>query len=117
MKEKQLLKQQITAKYLWVRGTTKSYSFACLTKWRSYLILGALILTMLSMGANAEITNARHVYTGKVRMDISKVPFSRFGSYMSISDMKDFPATSKRDFYGERALGPCARRYTVMAEP
>jgi putative isomerase len=62
-----------------------------------YLTLGAVLLLMFSNETRAQSPKPQFVYTGELKMDISKVPFSRFGSYMSISDMRDFPSTSKRE--------------------
>jgi putative isomerase len=40
---------------------------------------------------------ARYTYTGKIQFDIRRVPFSRFGSWLSISDMSQFQLPYRED--------------------
>jgi hypothetical protein len=40
--------------------------------------------------ASAQATS--YTYNGKIHFDIKRVPFSRFGSYLAISDTSDFEA-------------------------
>jgi putative isomerase len=35
-------------------------------------------------------------YTGQIHFDVRRVPFSRFGSYISISDLSDYPGTLRQ---------------------
>ena len=93
-------------------------------------IVGA-ILTGLGGASKAHATDLPYVYTGNLKLDISKTPFSSFGSYISISDMKGFQSTSKldgvvlRDLHqgGEQSLRLELVRdgrsvpFTVVAEP
>ncbi len=64
-------------------------SMRILVKWPTVL-LGANLLLLASgvlNGATAGTTS--HKYDGKIQFDISKVPFSRYGSYIAFSHLKE----------------------------
>jgi hypothetical protein len=52
------------------------------------LIFFAIAVTILTSAASGESVPYR--YTGRAHFDMKRVPFSRFGSYLSISDLSDF---------------------------
>ena len=60
-------------------------------------MLGTALFSGFVGGGNAQVVSSPYTYSGDLKVDISKVPFSRFGSYISISDMKRFPGGSKRE--------------------
>jgi putative isomerase len=66
---------------------------------RSGLILGiGMAIFSGTVGSVvAEAVSPPYAYSGDLSVDISKVPFSRFGSYISISNMKEFQSSLKRD--------------------
>jgi hypothetical protein len=47
------------------------------------------VVLLLTWAAFAESTP--YHYNGQRHFDVKRVPFSRFGSYLSISDLSDFP--------------------------
>ncbi len=60
-----------------------------LIKWPKVL-LGANLLLLASAALNAAAPgNAAYKYNGKTQFDISQVPFSRFGSFIAFSHMKE----------------------------
>ena len=61
-------------------------SFVCRTLLA--LIFFAAAVTLCNPAAAGE--SAPYRYTGQVHFDVKRVPFSRFGSYLSISDLSDF---------------------------
>jgi hypothetical protein len=61
-------------------------SFACRTLLA--LIFFAIAITIFTSAASGESVPYR--YTGQIHFDVKPVPFSRFGSYLSISDLSDF---------------------------
>ncbi len=52
----------------------------------SYKVLAIVCLLLLVPAAIAESPSAPYRYTGRLSFDIAKVPFSRYGSYMAISE-------------------------------
>jgi hypothetical protein len=52
------------------------------------LIFFATAITIFTSAASGESVPYR--YTGRIHFDVKRVPFSRFGSYLSISDLSDF---------------------------
>jgi hypothetical protein len=67
-------------------------SFACRTLLA--LIFIAIAVTILTSAASGESVSYR--YTGQIHFDVKRVPFSRFGSYLSISDLSDFQPPLRR---------------------
>ena len=58
--------------------------FACIIAVSSLAPLAPIV-------SNADSPRAQiYVYSGKIEFDLKRVPFSRFGSYLGISDMTDF---------------------------
>ena len=58
-------------------------------KWPTVL-LAANLLLLASGGLNsATAVTASHPYDGKIQFDLSKVPFSRYGSYITFSHVKE----------------------------
>ena len=71
------------------------------TMWLSFalstllaLIFVAIAVTIFTSAAAGESVPYR--YTGQVHFDVKRVPFSRFGSYLSISDLSDFQPPLRR---------------------
>ena len=95
------------------------------------LYLGMVIALLLGMAGSsrAQAADLAYSYTGNLKFDISKVPFSRFGSYISISDMKQFSSKQEgvflRDLHqgGEQSFqlevvhNGKSVPFTVVAEP
>src|ERR1700733_2533022 len=71
---------------------TMRRSFACTTLLA--LIFFAIAVTIFPSAASGESVPYR--YTGQIHFDVKRVPFSRFGSYLSISDLSDFQARLRR---------------------
>jgi putative isomerase len=67
-------------------------SFACRTPLA--LIFFAIAVTSLTSAAAGGSVPYR--YTGQIHFDVKRVPFSRFGSYLSISDLSDFQPPLRR---------------------
>src|ERR1700733_8075640 len=67
-------------------------SFACTTLLA--LIFFAIAVTIFPSAASGESVPYR--YTGQIHFDVKRVPFSRFGSYLSISDLSDFQPPLRR---------------------
>src|SRR6201996_1001054 len=59
------------------------------------LVLSLASLVGLS-ASEAQQNPAVYKYTGQIHFDVKRVPFSRFGSYLSISDLSDFQAPLRR---------------------
>lgn len=59
---------------------------------RAQAVLLTVFLTSLagSSTSKAQQTPTQYKYTGRINFDVKRVPFSRFGSYLSISDLSDF---------------------------
>jgi putative isomerase len=66
--------------------------FACRTPLA--LIFFAIAVTIFTSVVSGESVPYR--YTGQIHFDVKRVPFSRFGSYLSISDLSDFQAPLRR---------------------
>jgi hypothetical protein len=67
-----------------------------------------LVLSHASLSASeAQQNPALYKYTGQIYFHIKRVPFSRFGSYLSISDLSDLPtaSSSKRPLFANDTLG------------
>jgi putative isomerase len=71
---------------------TMRRSFACRTLLA--LIFSAIGVTIFTSVASGESVPYR--YTGQIHFDVKRVPFSRFGSYLSISDLGDFQPPLRR---------------------
>jgi putative isomerase len=71
---------------------TMRRSFACTTLLA--LIFFAIAVTIFPSAASGESVPYR--YTGQIHFDVKRVPFSRFGSYLSISDLSDFQPPLRR---------------------
>jgi putative isomerase len=71
---------------------TTRHSFACRTLLA--LIIFAIAVTIFTSAASGESVPYR--YTGQIHFDVKRVPFSRFGSYLSISDLSDFQPPLRR---------------------
>jgi mannosylglycerate hydrolase MGH1-like protein len=71
---------------------TMRRSFACRTPLA--LIFFAIAVTIFPSAAAGESVTYR--YTGQIHFDVKRVPFSRFGSYLSISDLSDFQPPLRR---------------------
>ena len=71
---------------------TMQCSFACRTLLA--LIFLASAVTIFASAAAGESVPYR--YTGQIHFDVKRVPFSRFGSYLSISDLSDFQPPLRR---------------------
>ncbi len=54
------------------------------------LIFLALWITALGSCRQANGETEQYVYEGNLIFDLQRVPFSRFGSYLSISDLREF---------------------------
>jgi hypothetical protein len=67
-------------------------SFTCRTLLA--LIFFAIAVTIFTSAASRESVPYR--YTGQIHFDVKRVPFSRFGSYLSISDLSDFQPPLRR---------------------
>jgi putative isomerase len=67
-------------------------SFACRTPLA--LIFFAIAVTIFTSVVSGESVPYR--YTGQIHFDVKRVPFSRFGSYLSISDLSDFQPPLRR---------------------
>jgi hypothetical protein len=52
------------------------------------------VIILLTCTASAQ--SAPYHYNGQIHFDVKRVPFSRFGSYLSISDLSDFPPPLRR---------------------
>jgi hypothetical protein len=52
------------------------------------------VILFLTCAASAE--SPRYHYNGQIHFDVKRVPFSRFGSYLSISDLSDFQPPLRR---------------------
>jgi putative isomerase len=59
-------------------------------------LVGA-IASGFACGAMSQTTVQPYVYKGNLRMDLSKVPFSRAGSYISFSELSRFPRSLRRE--------------------
>jgi hypothetical protein len=55
----------------------------------------ALLISLGALAARGQ--TARYAYTGDLHFDIRRVPFSRFGSYLSISDMSQYQLPYRED--------------------
>jgi putative isomerase len=72
----------------------KSWQTGC-SRFAHLAIYCLLLLGALPFVARAESTI--YAYTGGIRFDIRRVPFSRFGSYLSISDTSEFQPPFRQD--------------------
>jgi hypothetical protein len=61
-------------------------SFSCRTLLA--LIIFAIAVTIFTSAASGESVPYR--YTGQIHFDVKRIPFSRFGSYLSISDLSAY---------------------------
>jgi len=57
--------------------------------------LALFAITVISARA-AQDQPGTHKYNGKIHFDLKSVPFSRFGSYLSISDLSEFQLPLRR---------------------
>jgi putative isomerase len=62
-----------------------------------WLTVLALVFLLPVPSTDAQTGRSPYVYSGDIKLDISKVPFSRFGSYISFSDMKAFQLPLRQD--------------------
>jgi hypothetical protein len=69
------------------------HGFACITLLA--LIFFAIAVTIFTSAASGESVPYR--YTGQIHFDVKRVPFSHFGSYLSISDLSDFQPPLQRN--------------------
>jgi putative isomerase len=67
-------------------------SFAC----RAPLALIFFAIAVTSLTSAAAGGSVPYRYTGQIHFDVKRVPFSRFGSYLSISDLSDFQPPLRR---------------------
>jgi hypothetical protein len=72
-------------------------------QWRATgMGVSALFITSGALAAYDQA--ARYAYTGNLHFDIQRVPFSRFGSYLSISDMSHHQLPYREDGFFLRTL-------------
>jgi putative isomerase len=53
-------------------------------------------LALLCLGLMAHAAEGPYAYTGAIQLDLQQTPFSRFGSYLSISELSRYPEPLRR---------------------
>lgn len=76
--------------------TLRDYTRTCSFR-RAVLVVFTGLLGYAAFSVAAKAQPNSYTYTGNIHFDIRRVPFSRFGSYLSISDMTGFEAPLHRE--------------------
>jgi len=83
--------------------------------WTKMVFLALAILTLSGHVLTVLATGPPHEYNGKVQFDISKVPFSRYGSYIAFSHLKE-SGDSPAGLYLRILHGAIARKELFRVE-
>ena len=86
-----------------------------LLRWTRIVVLGLAIQTLPGSVLTVVAAGTPHQYDGKIQFDISKVPFSRYGSYVAFSHLKE-SSDSPEGLYLRILHGAIARRELFRVE-